>query len=86
MSWLIHIADQAQKSLKRLPKSSAGKILLVLEDIIEDPYFGDIRKVKGEIDTWRRRVGEYRITYVVLVNEKLIKVTDIERKSDHTYR
>lgn len=85
MSWLIYVANQARKNLKRFPKNSVKRLALVLEEIVEDPYCGDVKKIKGETDTWRRRVGEYRLTYVVFVIEKLIKVTDIERKSDTTY-
>lgn len=61
-------------------------MLLALDEIVVDPYFGDIKKVKGELDTWRRRVGRYRITYAVFVIEKIIKVTDMEIKSDNTYK
>lgn len=85
MSWQLYIANQARKSLLRLPKDSADRLLSALDEIGEDPYIGDIKKVKGEVDTWRRRVGRYRITYEVLVGDKTIKVTTIEMKSDNTY-
>ncbi len=85
MSWQIIIANQAKKNLERLPKDSAYRLLTALDEIVVDPYIGDIKKVKGELNTWRRRVGRYRITYAVLVNEKVIKVTDIGIKSDNTY-
>ncbi|MEK7552829.1 MAG: type II toxin-antitoxin system RelE/ParE family toxin [Patescibacteria group bacterium] len=85
MSWQLYIANHARKSLLGLPKASASRLLKVLDEINEDPYCGDIKKIKGEVDTWRRRVGHYRIVYKVLVNERMISVTMIETKSDNTY-
>ena len=85
MNWQLCIANQARKSLLRLPRNSSDRLLTVLGEIGEDPYRGDIKKIKGEVDTWRRRVGRYRITYEILVSDKTINVTLIEMKSDNTY-
>ena len=85
MNWQLYIANQARKSLLRSSKDSADRLLMALDEISNDPYGGDIRKVKGEVNTWRRRVGRYRITYEILVSDKAIKVTTIGMKSDNTY-
>ena len=85
MSWQLCIANQARKSLLRLPKDSADRLLLVLDETGQVPYVGDIKKIKGELDTWRRRVGRYRITYKVSVSDRMIEVTTIKMKSDNTY-
>jgi len=29
----------------------------------EDPFRGDIKRLKGQPNSWRRRVGNYRIIY-----------------------
>lgn len=86
MSWELLVANQARKSLSKLSKNIANKILEVLGEISADPYSGDIKKVKGYTDTWRRRVGRYRITYEVSVPTKVISVTSIEIKTYNTYR
>jgi len=68
-----------------LPKDSTDRLSVALVEISQDPYGGDIRKIKGELDTWRRRIGRYRITYEILVGDKTIKVTTVEMKSDNAY-
>lgn len=51
MSWQLYIVNQARKSLLRLPKNSADRLVAALDETGEDPYTGDIKKVKGEADT-----------------------------------
>ena len=86
MSWELRVANQARKSLIRLSKNIANKILVVLDEFSLGPYLGDIKKIKGYEDTWRRRVGRYRITFEVPVSSKVISVTSIEIKTDNTYK
>lgn len=86
MNWQLLVANQARKSLARLSKNTHTRLLEVLADIEVDPYVGDIKKIKGYVNTWRRRVGRYRITYEVLVSDRVISVTSIEIKTDTTYR
>ena len=50
-----------------------------------DPYFGDIKKMKGEENTWRRRTGAYRIFYKLRIAEKIILVFRVERRTSKTY-
>ena len=85
MSWLVSIASSARKNLKRFPLRSREKILLSLEEFIFNPYAGDIEKIKGEDNTWRRRVGDYRIIYDVNPKKNLVEVRIIKRRSSNTY-
>ena len=63
----------------------AEKILSALEDFFSNPYFGDIEKIEGEENTWRRRVGNYRIIYDIDKNNKIISVRIISRRASNTY-
>ncbi len=60
MNWRIKIAKRASKEMRRIPKKDAKRLLFVLEKLIENPYQGDIEKIEGEDNVWRRRVGNYR--------------------------
>jgi mRNA-degrading endonuclease RelE of RelBE toxin-antitoxin system len=50
-----------------------------------DPLQGDIRKLKGERDGFRRRVGDWRIFFDVYPYEGRVVVTGIERRTSSTY-
>jgi len=57
----------------------------VLRELIYNPYAGDIEKIEGDKDVWRRRIGSYRILYEINENRKLIYVFDIKRRASNTY-
>jgi len=86
MSWKLKIAKRASKEMKRIPKKDAKRLLFVLEKLTENPYQGDIEKVKGEENVWRRRVGNYRILYEIILKQKYINVFQVRRRTTPTYR
>lgn len=85
MIWELQIAKSVKKNLKSFPKKDAVKILSVLEDFCSNPYFGDIEKIEGEENTWRRRVGNYRIIYDIDKKNKIISIRVISRRTSNTY-
>ncbi|MEK7078324.1 MAG: type II toxin-antitoxin system RelE/ParE family toxin [Patescibacteria group bacterium] len=86
MNWQIGVDDSARKYLKCIPKSDADRIAAVLEKIkIAGPYMGDIEKMKGQTNVWRRRVGSYRIMYEIYLGKRIVYVIEIERRTSKTY-
>ena len=86
MNWEIKIAKRVLREMKRIPKKDAKRLLFVLEEFRENPYQGDIEKIKGEDNFWRRRVGNYRILYEILQEQKYIEVFDVRRRTTTTHR
>ena len=86
MPWEIKIAKRIYKEMRHLPSRDARQILEVLESLPVNPYDGDIEKLSGEENVWRRRVGTYRITYELLSKDKFIAVLDVQRRTTTTYR
>lgn len=84
-NWDLQIDPDVLKVLRKIPKYDIDAILLVIQLLPINPYFGDIQKMKGEHNTWRRRVGAYRIFYKVRVIEKVILVFRFERRTSTTY-
>ena len=85
MSWIVIVDASAKKRLKRIPKDDARRIIDALEECAVNPYAGDIEKMEGTDDTWRRRIGAYRIKYEVRTKEKVIYVFDVARLTSKTY-
>ncbi|MGV8056720.1 MAG: type II toxin-antitoxin system RelE/ParE family toxin [Smithellaceae bacterium] len=48
------------------------------------PYFGNnIKRLKGELkDTYRYRIGDYRLFYTIDASKLLVFVLDIKRRND----
>ncbi len=85
-NWDLQIDSSVLKFLKRIPKPEVEKILAVIKLLPADPYFGDIQKMKGEEDVWRRRLGSYRIFYKLNLAERLILIFRLERRTSKTYK
>ena len=51
----------------------------------DDPFQGDIKRLKGQPTAWRRRVGNYRVVYDLYFEERLIVVSSILRRTSTTY-
>ena len=84
-SWDLQIEPGVFKALKKIPRQNAEMILGVIKLLPLNPYFGDIQKMKGEENSWRRRIGAFRIFYKIKVSEKIILVFRLERRASKTY-
>ncbi len=84
-AWDLRVDPVVLKTAAKMPLRDAGKILAVIRLIGFNPYFGDIQKMKGEEEVWRRRVGSYRIFYKVFGQKRAILVFHLERRSSKTY-
>ena len=85
-NWDIQVDPDVYKTLKRIPRRDTGVILDLIDLLAADPYFGDIQRMKGEINVWRRRIGSYRLFYKVDTKTKIILVFRLERRTSKTYR
>jgi len=84
-SWGLQIDPAVFKTLRKIPRHDAEALLMVMRLLPTDPYFGDIQKMKGKENTWRRRTGAYRIFYKIKVSKKVLLVFRVERRTSQTY-
>ena len=84
-NWGLKIDEVVYKELNKFPTKYSEKIVGVIESLSYDAYLGDIRKIKGEKNLWRRRIGSYRIFYEISKTKKTIHVFWVERRTSNTY-
>ena len=84
-NWVLQVDTVVYKFLKKIHRKDAEHILVVINNLSNDPFCGDIKKMKGEDNSWRRRVGAYRIFYEIISQEKIIYVFKVERRTSKTY-
>lgn len=85
MYWKIIIRSVAQKQLNRLPSKDHLKLKKAIEEFYFNPLVGDVKKMTGEENVWRRRVGSYRIFYEIIEKESVVYIYDITRRTSSTY-
>jgi len=87
MPYRIEVERRAWKALARLPRQAQTRIATTIDALAEDPRPAGCRPVKGaEKDTYRVRVGDYRVIYVVVDDERVVIVVRVSRRSARTYR
>ena len=85
MHWDLIVDGSVKKALKRIPRSDAKRLHITIQEFAVNPFTGDIEKMESEKDTWRRRVGAYRIIYEIYKDRHIVHVSDIRRRTSKTY-
>ncbi len=84
--WTVKRDTGFDKLLLKLPNQDRQRVEEHVGDPAFDPYQGDIRKLKGEKNSWSKRLGEYRVFYEIDQTSRVIDVFHVERRNTQTYR
>ena len=85
MNWIIVIDSQAEKRLKKFPVKDYERIRRIINAMEANPFFGDVNKLSGTENIWRKRIGNYRIIYEFYESKRIIYISDIKRRASNTY-
>ena len=78
---LLH--RRAEKSFDKLPKQILRKVYELVSELKANPVpwkTWDVRKIKGEKDTYRVRLDKYRLVYWVNWRKREITILKIESR------
>lgn len=82
MSYTVILKRDAEKEFSLLPKNYYKLVKRHLLELNEEPHpYGSI-KLKGSENTFRLRVGVYRIIYEIHNNELIICIISISHRKD----
>ena len=82
MNFEVHLSSRANKFLKKADKDLYNRIVSRLENLVQDPFPPDAKKVLGQKEkVFRVRVGDYRVLYVVFLDKNALLVVDIDKRS-----
>jgi mRNA-degrading endonuclease RelE of RelBE toxin-antitoxin system len=84
-NWELKIDSKIYKDLKKISKKDVVRIVEAIEEISHNPYRGDIEKIKGEKNLWRKRIRAYRVFYDIEKSQRVIKIICVERRTSKTY-
>lgn len=88
MTWSVTLGKNAAKQFKRLPPNLQSFVLKRLQEMRNDPFFGDVRALKGNQwqGRYRKRVGRYRIIFILHTTEQIVEISAILLRNKNTYR
>lgn len=83
--WVLDVDDSVYRAMRKFPRHDVEAIDRVFETMARNPFEGDIVRLKGSSSRWRRRVGSYRIFYIVNPFEHTVTISEVERRTSTTY-
>jgi len=83
----IKVERQAIKALARLPLQDQSRVGATIDKLAEDPRPTGCMPVRTtEPGTYRLRVGNYRVIYIVLDSEQVIIIARVAKRGEDTYK
>lgn len=80
----IFLAPRAEKELDRVPSEFFNKIDKAITGLSRNPRPFGVKKLDENIH--RIRIGDWRVIYAILENEKRILVLHVARRNEKTYK
>lgn len=81
-SYAIKIEKRAIKALKKIHPVHRDRIISAIDSLSDDPHPPGGRKIQGSEQTWRIRIGDYRVLYDVFEDTLTIWVVRIAHRKD----
>jgi mRNA interferase RelE/StbE len=81
-SYSIEWKSSATKELKKLPKPVIAKIVRAVEDLVTNPRPDGFRKLTDTENTYRIRIGDYRVVYNVFEKRLVIEIIRVRDRKD----
>ena len=70
----VIVSKSASKELAELPTQIVNRIIPAIKRLGENPRPAGCKKLKGEQDSWRIRIGDYRVIYTI---DDVIHIVDV---------
>ena len=78
----ITFARSARHELEVLDPSVIRRVLPKIESLSTHPRPHGSRKLTGEKNLWRIRIGDYRVIYSILDKERRIDITAVRHRRE----
>jgi mRNA interferase RelE/StbE len=82
MTFQIRIAPRAERDLKSLPNQIQTRIRSKIDALAEDPFPQGVKKLVGEGNLYRLRLGDYRVLYTVEQGELVILIISVGHRRE----
>ena len=81
-SYKITAKGSVEKDLRKIDRSQVLKITQAMQALGENPFPAASKKLVGSDQTYRLRVGDYRIIYIMDEKAKVIEIQRVRHRKD----
>jgi mRNA interferase RelE/StbE len=82
MIYGIKMKPAALRELKRLPEDVRRRITIRIASLADNPWPQGVEKIQGEEDTYRLRIGDYRVLYQVYRKDLIVLVVRVRHRRE----
>jgi mRNA interferase RelE/StbE len=72
----------AIKELQKLPRPMISKIVSAVDNLSSNPYPQGVRKLVNTENSYRIRIGDYRVLYNIVEKRLIIEVIRVGHRKD----
>ena len=80
----IVLDDSIKKDLERVPNQMVKRFIHLAIQLQRDPFRrrpgADVQRLKGDSDTFRARLGDYRVLYLVDMDSNVVQITAVTHR------
>jgi len=80
--YTVEIAPAAERAMKKLSADILKRIIKALVKLEQEPRPPGVKKLSGEDELYRIRVGDYRIVYQIRDNELVVLVVRVAHRRE----
>jgi mRNA interferase RelE/StbE len=84
-TYRVEVDPAARRDLAKLPARLQARILARVDELASDPRPSAARKLTDSADSYRLRVGDYRVLYRIRDNVLLVLVVAVAHRK-HVYK
>ena len=81
-TYQIEWKASALREIKRLDRHVVPRIIGAIEQLRDNPFPPEVRKIQGGKHSYRIRVGDYRVIYEVSRSRVLIQIVRVRHRKD----
>lgn len=82
MIYEVKFTKAARKMFRKLSQQLQDRIQTKIDDLAIEPRPKGVKKLKGEENSYRIRVGDYRVIYDIFDDVLLVSVVEVGHRSE----
>ncbi|QLE57294.1 type II toxin-antitoxin system RelE/ParE family toxin [Nostoc sp. TCL26-01] len=82
MIYEVKFTNAARKMFRKLSQELQDRIQTKIDDLAIEPRPNGVKKLKGEENSYRIRVGDYRVIYDIFDDVLLVSVVSVGHRSE----
>ena len=80
MVYEVIFTHRSAKFIEALPRGHKQKLREIVENMGSNPFSYPYRKIRGETNLYRIRLGKFRMLYEIDEKEKLVVILKVDKR------